>query len=85
MHNSGQNTVTLVSLEMERRMCPVCLATAAILAGSATGGGVLTAFVAGKILKRKKRKDFPNQKEAEEVDRGNQSNRNQESEDGVTR
>ncbi len=34
-------------------MCPVCLATAAIVAGSATGTGGLTAFVTARILKRK--------------------------------
>jgi hypothetical protein len=34
-------------------MCPVCLATAAIIAGSATGTGGLTALVARKFRARK--------------------------------
>jgi hypothetical protein len=33
-------------------MCPVCLATAAILAGSATGTGGLAALVARRFRKR---------------------------------
>ncbi len=47
-------------------MCPVCLATAAIIAGSATGTGGLTALVANKFRKRKTTKDFPKQIETEE-------------------
>jgi hypothetical protein len=35
-------------------MCPVCLATAAIIAGSATGTGGLTALVA-RVLRAKTR------------------------------
>ena len=34
-------------------MCPVCLATAAIIASSATGTGGLTALVARKFRRRK--------------------------------
>ena len=37
-------------------MCPVCLATAAIIAGSATGTGGLTALVA-RALRRKARQN----------------------------
>lgn len=33
-------------------MCPVCIATAAVIAGSATGTGGLTAFFGRKFLKR---------------------------------
>jgi hypothetical protein len=40
-------------------MCPVCLATAAIIAGSVTGAGGLTALVAGKFRKRKAAQVFP--------------------------
>ena len=40
-------------------MCPVCLATAAIIAGSATGTGGLTALVANKFRKRKETRDRP--------------------------
>ena len=64
-------------------MCPVCLATAAILASSATGTGGLTAVVAGVILKRKKQREFPTT-ETTEVNRGNHSDGNQESEDRIT-
>ncbi len=38
-------------------MCPVCLATAAVIAGSATGTGGLGAFIATKILRRKPNPD----------------------------
>jgi len=34
-------------------ICPVCIATAAVIAGSATGTGGVSAFVATRILKRK--------------------------------
>ena len=39
-------------------MCPVCLATAAIVAGSATGTGGLTALVA-RIIRKRKRENPP--------------------------
>ncbi len=48
-------------------MCPVCIATAAIIAGSATGTGGLTALVVGKFRKRRLASKFPEQTEAEEV------------------
>jgi hypothetical protein len=34
-------------------MCPVCIATAAVIASSAGGTGGLTAFVAHKILRKR--------------------------------
>ena len=34
-------------------MCPVCIATAAMIAGSATGTGGLTAFVSRRIFRRR--------------------------------
>ena len=40
-------------------MCPVCLATAAIIAGSATGTGGLTALVAAAFRKRKPENKIP--------------------------
>jgi hypothetical protein len=52
-------------------MCPVCLATAAVIAGSATSTGGITAFVAQKIL-RKKSPSTENQ----EVNHGNHSSGN---------
>jgi hypothetical protein len=65
-------------------MCPFCLATAAVIAGSATGTGGLTAFIAGTILKRNKRKILP-QNEAKEVGHGNDDNRSESSEDRFKR
>jgi hypothetical protein len=40
-------------------MCPVCLATAAIIAGSATGTGGLTALVAIIFRRPKPENKFP--------------------------
>ncbi len=47
-------------------MCPVCLATAAIIAGSATGTGGLTALVARTI--RRKTRDNPTPTHAKKED-----------------
>jgi hypothetical protein len=52
-------------------MCPVCLATAAIIAGSATGTTGLSAFVVTKFFKRNPSTEFPEQTEAEEVNDDN--------------
>jgi hypothetical protein len=49
-------------------MCPVCLATAAILAGSATGTGGLTALVARQFWKRESKDQFPTIKPKENHD-----------------
>jgi len=66
-------------------MCPFCLATAAVVAGSATGTGGLTALVAGVFLKRKKRKLLP-QNEPEEVHHDDDdSNRSRDTENGFAR
>lgn len=65
-------------------MCPFCLATAAMIAGSATGTGGVTALVAGVIMKRNKRKILsPN--ETEEVEHGTHSNSRSNAEDGIAR
>jgi hypothetical protein len=66
-------------------MCPFCLATAAVIAGSATGTGGVTALVAGVFLKRNKRKLLLPRDEAEEVQHDNSSNRGCDSENGVAR
>jgi hypothetical protein len=47
-------------------MCPVCLATAAIIAGSATGTGGLTALVARTI--RRKSRNTPTTMNAKKED-----------------
>jgi hypothetical protein len=63
-------------------MCPFCLATAAMIAGSATGAGGVTALIAGTILKRNKRRILP---QGEEVEDGNNSSSGGNSEDGIAR
>jgi len=65
-------------------MCPFCLATAAVIAGSATGTGGVTAFIAGTILKRRKLK-IVSQREPEEVHHGNDSDGVEDSQDRVAR
>jgi hypothetical protein len=55
-------------------MCPVCLATAVILAGSATGTGGLTTLVARHFLKRESEDQFPTIK-PKENQYGNQPDR----------
>ena len=65
-------------------MCPFCIATAAVIAGSATGTGGIAALVAGVFVKRNKRKLLP-QNEAEEVQHDDGNNGNDESEDRITR
>lgn len=66
-------------------MCPFCLATAAIIAGSATGAGSVTAVVAGVLLRKKSRIKFPEQIETAEVKNGNNSDGRETPEDGLTR
>ena len=61
-------------------MCPFCLATAAMIAGTATGTGGVTALIAGTILKRNKRK---NVLQGEEVEDGSNSNSGENPENGV--
>jgi hypothetical protein len=51
-------------------MCPVCIATAAVIAGSATSTGGIGAFVATRILRRKP------STENQEVNHGNHSSGN---------
>jgi hypothetical protein len=58
-------------------MCPFCLATAAVIAGSAGTGGV-TAFIAGTILKRNQPKLLPRE---EEVNHGSNRNTHSDTED----
>jgi hypothetical protein len=62
-------------------MCPVCLATAAIIAGSATGTGGLTALVARQF--RKKTVKPVNAKE-EDYD-GREPDRSSSAQDGFSR
>jgi hypothetical protein len=63
-------------------MCPFCLATVAIVAGSASGTGGLTALLAGTILKRKREDKRPDQIRAKEFDDGCDDNRSDPKESG---
>ena len=49
-------------------MCPVCLATAAIIAGSATGTGGLTALVAFTLRKPMRENPVPTTANKEDHD-----------------
>jgi hypothetical protein len=66
-------------------MCPVCLATAALIAGSATGSGGITALVAGTILKRRSHIRFPEQTNAKEVKGGDDNGSSESAESGLAR
>jgi hypothetical protein len=66
-------------------MYPVCLATAAVIAGSATGTGGLTAFVAGTFLRRKNRPQLPSQIAEKEVHDDNRHDTTETSERGPAR
>lgn len=55
-------------------MCPVCLATAAIIASSATGTGGLTALVVSKFRKKDATSKFPTTEHPEENHYGHHDN-----------
>ena len=63
-------------------MCPVCIATATMIAGSATGTTGLTALIVGMFRKKKLANKVPEQTEAEEVHDGD---RCEASESGAAR
>jgi hypothetical protein len=62
-------------------MCPFCLATAAIIAGSATGTGGVSALVASTVLRRKAHKEFSKEIQAKEVEDGDSGGRSEAEED----
>jgi hypothetical protein len=66
-------------------MCPLCLATAALIAGSATGTGGITALVAGTFLRKKSMRRFPEPIKVKEVQNGNDSDRSKSEESGFAR
>lgn len=47
-------------------MCPVCLATAALIAGSTTSAGGLAVLLASKFCRKKVAKDMPAKNKAKE-------------------
>ena len=55
-------------------MCPFCLATAAMIAASATGTGGLAALVTGKLLRHTARRNFPRTTDTKEVQHGDNDN-----------
>ena len=65
-------------------MCPVCLATAAIIAGSATGTGGLTALVAFTLRKTSPEHPFPNTANKEDHN-GHQPDRSSSPQDRLSR
>jgi hypothetical protein len=66
-------------------MCPVCLATAAVIAGSATGTGGLTALAATILWKRKPANKIPHITEQKEEHDGHDFDRGTTSEDRIAR
>ena len=52
-------------------MCPFCLATVAMIAGSIAGTGGIAAAVTGVILRKKSPMRFPTQTDEKEVQHGN--------------
>ena len=66
-------------------MCPFCLASAALIVGSATGTGGLTAIVAGTIFRKRRRKKFPEQSKEVEVKNGNRSDTSKATKSGLAR
>lgn len=65
-------------------MCPFCLATAAIIAGSATGTGGLTAVVASKFRKRKAAKQSPAKTETKEERYGHEPDGSESPQSGLS-
>ena len=65
-------------------MCPVCLATAAIIAGSATGTGGLTALVARTIRRKPRPNPFPTIANKEDHD-GHELDRSSSPQDSLPR
>jgi hypothetical protein len=63
-------------------MCPFCLATAAVVAASATGSGGLAALV-GALLRKSARKLFTQDTDTKEVEHGHDNNGPQAVERGV--
>ncbi len=64
-------------------MCPFCLATAAVVAASATGSGGLAALVSLKLLRQSARKHFTQDTDMKEVEHGHDDNGPQAVERGV--
>jgi hypothetical protein len=64
-------------------MCPFCLATAAVVAASATGSGGLAALITGKLLRKSARKRFTQTTDTKEVQHGHDDNGTQAGKSGA--
>jgi hypothetical protein len=64
-------------------MCPVCMATAAMIAGGAAGSGGLTALTVGLFRRRSRAINFPKLTETEEVHDGDQRDGNEAPENRI--
>lgn len=58
-------------------MCPVCIATAAIIAGSASGTGGIAAFITRKFGRKRFGESFPAISQPKEDKNGQQLDRSQ--------
>ena len=64
-------------------MCPVCIATAAVIAGGAAGSGGLAALTVGLFRRKSREINFPKQTENEEVHHGDDHDSSGTSESGI--
>ena len=64
-------------------MCPFCLATAAVVAASATGSGGLAALITGKLFRKSTQKHLTEDTETKEVEHGHDDNGPQAVERGI--
>jgi hypothetical protein len=64
-------------------MCPVCIATAAMIAGGAAGSGGVAALTAGLFRRKSRAIDFPKLTPTEEVHHGDEHGRSEASESGI--
>jgi hypothetical protein len=55
-------------------MCPFCLATAVVVAASASGTGGVAALFTGKLLWKARRKTFTEDTDTKEVQHGHDDN-----------
>lgn len=65
-------------------MCPFCLATAAVVAASASGTGGVAALFTGRLLRRASRKTFTKTTDTKEVQHGHDDIGTETVEGGVT-
>ena len=64
-------------------MCPFCLATAAVVAASASGTGGVAALFTGKMLRRANQKTFTKTTDTKEEQHGHDDHGSQARESGI--